>query len=325
MMDYEIFKAVVEEKFLSYLPEEYRNVVMKIDSVKRVNCTLDALLVRGNHSQMFPIVYIDDMYEHYLEIGDLEKVIQGAAEKYVEAVRQVENYTPSLSIEHLKDNVTMCLINTEQNREMLREVPNRAFHDLSVIYRWIVASTSDRMGSTIVSNEMAQMAGMTEEELFQYACQNTRNINPVKIVPIQEFLDGEEEMQNEFFQIMNPKATVWVITNDNMINGAVSMLYEENLHELAEKMGDNFIILPSSIHEVIAIPDEMVEGRLEQMLEMVYTINMYAVCPEERLSYSVYHYDKDIRKVTLAAQLPDRKLNGGSLDLSLIEENEKSR
>lgn len=46
---------------------------------------------------------------------------------------------------------------------------------------------------------------------------------------------------------------MYVISNDKGINGAVSMLYEDGLHDLAEKLGSDLFILPSSVHEVIAI------------------------------------------------------------------------
>jgi hypothetical protein len=42
-----------------------------------------------------------------------------------------------------------------------------------------------------------------------------------------------------------------VISNEKGINGAASMLYENELHELAESLESDLYILPSSVHEVI--------------------------------------------------------------------------
>ena len=41
---------------------------------------------------------------------------------------------------------------------------------------------------------------------------------------------------------------------------------------------------------------------------MVYTINGAQVAPEDRLSNQVYHYDKLNRKLTMAADIPERPL-----------------
>lgn len=335
MMDYEIFKAVVKEKFLHYMPEEYRDAEVRIHQAKKVNRTLDGLTVlpEGN-AQVFPTIYINDMYEHYQICGDLETVLRDAAGHYVQAAEMVRERQPGdvmdAKMEHFKENVIMCLINTEQNGELLEDVPNRQFHDLSVVYRWVVEETPDAVGSVIVSNKLAKMAGMTEEELFRCASKNTREKNPVKITSIQEIMFNElsvpPEMRDMFGQEPTPADNMWIIGNEKGINGAASMLYEENLHQLAEKLGDDLLILPSSIHEVIAIPAEMAEGGLGRLTEMVQEINMGSLELKERLSNSVYHYDRNARKVTLAAESPEKRLDGKQqTELPLIQEDKRQR
>ncbi len=335
MMDYEIFKAVVKEKFLHYMPEEYRDAEVRIHQAKKVNRTLDGLTVlpEGN-AQVFPTIYINDMYEHYQICGDLETVLRDAAGHYIQAAEMVRERQPGdvmdAKMEHFKENVIMCLINTEQNGELLADVPNRQFHDLSVVYRWVVEETPDAVGSVIVSNKLAKMEGMTEEELFRCASKNTREKNPVKITSIQEIMFNElsvpPEMRDMFGQEPTPADNMWIIGNEKGINGAASMLYEENLHQLAEKLGDDLLILPSSIHEVIAIPAEMAEGGLGRLTEMVQEINMGSLELKERLSNSVYHYDRNARKVTLAAESPEKRLDGKQqTELPLIQEDKRQR
>ena len=43
-----------------------------------------------------------------------------------------------IELSEAKDNIVFQLVNTEQNREMLADVPHREYQDLSVIYRWVV-------------------------------------------------------------------------------------------------------------------------------------------------------------------------------------------
>ena len=61
-------------------------------------------------------------------------------------------------------------------------------------------------------------------------------------------------------------------------------------------------ILPSSVHEVIAVSSDM--GSPEMLAQMVVEVNMQEVSLDERLSNQVYHYDKDLRKLTLATDTP---------------------
>ena len=41
MMKYEIFKEVVADTFKDYLPEQYRSMDLKVESVNKVNRMLD--------------------------------------------------------------------------------------------------------------------------------------------------------------------------------------------------------------------------------------------------------------------------------------------
>lgn len=317
--------------------KEYRDAKIRIHPAKKINRTLDGLTVlpEGN-MQVFPTVYVNEMYEHYRTCGDLETVLRAVAQKYAQTAEMVKDRQPEeimdAKMEHFKDNVILCLINTEQNRELLADVPNRAFHDLSVVYRWVVEEAPDAVGSILVSNKVADMAGITEAELFQCAVENTRRINPVSVESMKDIVGGipegisvPPEMREELERMERMTGNMWIVSNKRKINGAASMLYEENLHQLAEKLGDDLFILPSSIHEVIAVPAEMAEKNLTNLLRMVEEVNMGSVKLEERLSNSVYLYDRNARKVILAAESPEKRLDGKQTELPLVPENEKKR
>jgi len=51
MMNYEIFKEVVKEKFLDYMPEKYKGMEVVTAPVEKVNMTLDGLSLR----EMLPL------------------------------------------------------------------------------------------------------------------------------------------------------------------------------------------------------------------------------------------------------------------------------
>ena len=120
-----------------------------------------------------------------------------------------------------------------------------------------------------------------------------------------------------------PEMTMWIITNESKIDGAASMLYEDKLHNLAESVGTDLYILPSSVHEVIAVSVEM--GEPEELAQMVSEVNMAQVELGERLSNQVYHYDKDLRKITLATDTPNKRLDGVVAEQGLVYEAKQSR
>ena len=76
---------------------------------------------------------------------------------------------------------------------------------------------------------------------------------------------------------------------------------------MAEKIGSDLYILPSSIHEVIAVSADF--GSPDELAEMVYEINMDQVDINDRLSNQVYCYDKDLRTLRIATDTINKSLD----------------
>lgn len=331
MMNYEIFKEVVKEKFLSYMPDEYKNREVIVQQVEKVNETLDGLTLKDNTSgfSVSPTIYINDMYKHYLKDEDLDIVLVEAANRMVQGMKMAPDEVQKIDYENAKDNVIFQLINTEQNKEMLNGMPHREFQDLAIIYRWIVSSDHDCVHSAVIHNPLAEHLGMSEEELFKAAAENTRRILPPVVKDMNSIMremfikDGmPEEMADMMIGEIPPENMMYVITNEKGINGAASMMYEDKLHELSEKLESDLYILPSSVHEVIAVSSEM--GDPNELAALVSEVNMSSVELNERLSNQVYHYDKDLRKLTLATDTPNKRLDGIVAEVKMIY-NEKNR
>lgn len=332
MMNYEIFREVVTEKFKDYLPQEYQKMSLQVCQVKKVNTTLDGIYLfdREGKSGISPTLYINEMYDHYKDTDDLQEILQAAAATMAGLMKEAPDMLPKIDIKTAPDNVVFQLVNTEQNQSMLAEIPHREFQDLSIIYRWMVESGEEGIESVLVNDQIAERMGMTEEQLFKAAAQNTRNLMPPVVKEMREMLcemfikDGmPAEIVKTMVQEVPPKS-MYVITNKQNVNGAASMLYEEELHKLAGSLGDDLYILPSSIHEVLAVP--LSAGKSPQELsEMVLEVNMSQVRLEERLSNQVYHYDKDLRKLSLATDVPNRRLDGIVAEPTMVHETKQSR
>ena len=76
------------------------------------------------------------------------------------------------------------------------------------------------------------------------------------------------------------------------------MLYDGQLRDLARKVGRSFYIMPSSIHEVILIPDTL-DMDIRYMKAMVKEVNGTEVSPDEVLSDNVYRYDIDTDRIEM--------------------------
>ena len=79
------------------------------------------------------------------------------------------------------------------------------------------------------------------------------------------------------------------------------------MEQAAEQVGGDFFVLPSSIHEVLMIPDDG-KADYRELEAMVQSINETQVAPADRLSDHVYHYDQKDRVFELADKTAARKL-----------------
>ena len=331
MMNYEIFKEVVKEKFLDYMPEKFKGMEIAIAPVEKVNVTFDGLSLREAGKNVSPTIYINDMYKRYQNCGDLEETLMSACDIMAQAYEEIPPISVDSLYEVANEKVVFQIINTEQNKSLLEQVPHREFQDLSIMYRLVMKVDADGVQSTKVTNELAERIGMNEEQLFKYAAENTRRIFPPTVRSMNDVMrdmflkDGmPPEMADMMIGEIPPEQTMWVISNKTGVNGAVSMLYENELHDLAENLESDLYILPSSVHEVIAVSSDM--GSPEELAEMVVQVNMEAVDLDERLSNQVYHYDKDLRKLTLATDTPNKRLDGIVAESPLVyDAKEKSR
>lgn len=83
---------------------------------------------------------------------------------------------------------------------------------------------------------------------------------------------------------------IYVLTNQLKFFGASVLLYRDILKKCSDLFKDDFYLIPSSIHEVIALPKELVSSR-ENLNALIQEVNREHVAPEEILSDHFYFYN----------------------------------
>ena len=296
-LNYEEFKEKIKDDIKDYMDEKYKDCGVVIRKVNKTNREVDGLNFYDipGLKNATPTIYVNNLYEEYERTGKYEEVIRIAAETMERGIKSFNDEIKAelLDTSRLKDNVFFTLINAEQNKELLKTVPHREFENLAIVYRWNLGNDSFVTYTNLVDNDLAKKEGLTENDLYNAANKNTKELFPVLVKNMNEFIseimfgDSElsGEMEEEFKEVMmetQDERSMYVITNESKLFGAASMLYEETLYELAEKIGSDLYILPSSIHEVIAVSADF--GSPDEWAEMVYEINMDQVDINDRLS-----------------------------------------
>ena len=143
----------------------------------------------------------------------------------------------------------------------------------------------DGDASVVVTKELLDRMGMSEEFLFQRAIRNTPG-------QLKNIFCEMEELRGVKTGYAGPMPPVFVArTKDRLINGAGCLGNIQWLEEIREKMGE-FYIIPSSRHELIIIDGKMVEDRgTEELKYMVKTVNGDVLEPGDKLSDDVFRFD----------------------------------
>lgn len=241
-----------------------------------------------------PVMYIDE-YLDEIRAGRMQpsEVADAVLIKY----RAGSMFQPAGAESFRIDNkqqilsrVVYRLVNTEMNFAELAEVPHRDFLDLSVEYRMLFDFWR---ASAKVSWKMCDALGITESELDAAAEVNTAQYG-FDATPMPELfaeLTGGSPCETG-------PIPMTVYTNEERVFGASVMLYPDEFRAFAEKVREDLYILPSSVHEVLAIPVSPMTK--DDLRRMVGEINRDVVDAEEVLSQNIYRYSLETGKITIA-------------------------
>ena len=95
---------------------------------------------------------------------------------------------------------------------------------------------------------------------------------------------------------------MFVATVPDKVHGAGVLAYQDFMDKAAERVGGDFFILPSSIHEILIVPDNGKMG-LKDLENMVKEVNATQVSPADKLTDNVYHYDSQAKIFELGEKL----------------------
>ena len=207
-----------------------------------------------------------------------------------------------LNYESVQQRIIYKLVNTEKNRELLEDVPHIEFLDLSIVFQCMVAQEEFGTASILIHNVHMKLWDVSVENLYQAAKENTQRLQEYEIKSMADVLceimreEDPEMLTEDLAEEFPDSVPMYVLSNKNRVEGAVCILYPDLVRDFAEAIGSSFYIIPSSVHEVLLLPAGH-DGESEEIKSMIREINDTQVSTEEILSYSLYFYDREERKI----------------------------
>lgn len=277
-MTYNEFKTRMTEDVKKYMDGNHPGYEVSLENVAKVNRDfVEMIAISNKDTHEGPAIDVKELWDDAKRRGmSYEEMSREVMKRLDLTLKEV----PEVVIDDLNDfksRAILTLINTEKNQNMLSYVPHRVYYEFSIVYRIIVHEDEEATTSGIVTNEMLEKAGYTEEELYKFAYENTR-----KDVNISKMFG------------------MYVLTTKRGMYGAASILFPEMIKEIADHCGCDLYLIPSSTCEWMAVPVRTISGGAAEVNKMIREANSVAVEEEEILGERCYYYDYKTGEIRVA-------------------------
>lgn len=267
----ERMKPLAKEKGFSL---EYRE---KIEN----HCVFSGIIIKDENKKtdIFPCVYYEAYWEDLSDAELLENMIQ------------FTRNTPEIDTkiffdkEYFSEHVFPMILDLD-NEETIRELDfTYRKTDCFLILFYLRVSEE---GIIKITNSFFERIAVTEEDMVKLAFANAEK--NLVVQTIEEVIS--EILETPFLEngVERFEKQIYVVSNRRKQYGASAIMLPKTYEILREYLGDRFIILPSSLHECIAVSYE--ENQLEELVDMVRCVNCEAVEEVDKLSDHIYLCDK---------------------------------
>lgn len=281
---------------------------------------LNGLVLFKEPINISPTIYLEGFYEEYKKGKSIAQVILEIQKMYEKFKKECPiNMDFFKDFEKVKKRICSKLIHFEKNKELLQTIPHVPFLDLAIVFYFSMENELIGRGTVLIGQNHVDLWGVSIEELHQVASENNEILYPEELINmgdlLQEFCDDfleeqindllqqdleEEEAKEQAEEALegflseareeDMQLPMLILSNSIRQYGAISMAYPKVLQRIANEKNSNFYILPSSVHEIILVPEL---GQTERGLkEIVSEVNQTQVAPDEYLSDTIYYYDR---------------------------------
>ena len=310
-MSFMEFADYVEKNIRDYLPESLRDAEIQCQAVEkpgyydRDENPMVGLTIRSEGVSMAPVVYLKSHYMEYQGGEELRNVLAGIA------VQSARMELP-LTGKELADFVEMLSNSPEKLLPLVRprlspkdRVPDscisRPCLDLAEIY---YLDFAEKHLTCTIQKPLLQRMGFTADRIEEAAKVNMRKDGPVllRMGDLTDAMmlgrkDPDNLLDSAFLQGDDPKLPgtepgngldLFVLTNKEKFYGA-AYLADKDLHQRLYKALGEYFILPSSVHELLILPNRQASSYdVGALRGMVREVNMTQVAENEVLSNNVY-------------------------------------
>ena len=309
----EIFK----QQLLTTLEEFCRGKNIKVTAAsitKQNDVELTAICLTPEDGNIGSNYYLEDLFEKYQNGQTVAEIatrllIQNRNDSVHTKNSVLTAFVSQLhSYEYVKSHLFVRLLNLQRNSSYLSDkvyVPylkSGDTYELAICFGILVPRFNGVEGTIAITKHLrSQWNDITDEQLLEDAIANTEKVQGVKTRNLYELLTSLSIPTDSFRHLLDePILSMYAMSNENSFNGAATILYKNALKTFAEEKGHDLFVIPSSIHEVILVPDD---GTIpaEYIQGMIAEVNQTQLAPTEVLSDQLLYYSRKDDSISICA------------------------
>ncbi len=290
-MEYNQFVEKIVELLQERMGEQYR--VRAKDVTKNNGVVLTGVVMMRDSDTVAPTIYLEEPYRQFCGGMEIGLIVEDVVDLYKAQMCNIDWDAEFFKdFERVRERIFHKLVNYDKNRALLEDVPHFPWCDLALVFYYAVEEEVFGKASILIHNSHLAIWEKTADELYSVAAANMRQRMPELLIPMAELVREMTGIELE----RADEVQMYVLTNQAKLNGASAMLYSRKIGELADSLRSDLLILPSSVHEVLLLPDDR-DGEYDFYRRMVEEVNTTQVEPEEVLSGNLYRYSREKAKI----------------------------
>ena len=300
MMNRKEFYEYVKDNVKEYLPASYQDAEIKLQEVVKNNgLKLTGITIPKGDQRTVPTVYLDSLYQKYVNGKDADSCVGDVADMRIEAQDKAEfidmGVPDIFDYEKMKGKLQVRICDRQWNEERLADKVVTEHGDFAAYYAVNLQENEDGIGSIPVTRSLMNEWGVSAEQIQADAMEVDRNRGIVlmdmnEMVKSMIFGGEPENLLHEKLDIEAIENPMFCLTNTQKMNGASLLLQEDIRKQIGECLESNYFVIPSSIHEVLIIPDNGI-FQVSELNAMVQEVNETQVERQEQLSDKVQFCD----------------------------------
>lgn len=312
-----------QEKVINYLEEVYPENSIHYEVINgRKAIVISELLKGAKGGSISPVIYLDSLYQSYRQTGDLEAIkdfivndldLKIPIKKFKDLIGKVTyddlrvrvlpgNFNQSgdfctrdflslklLLVIELKDGDSICTVKLQRDTLLY-------FFSDSEDTLWDIAINNTENDEIIFSNLTASFLHL-EEGGFPVSDERSTILS---LDAIKSDIEGCREEITRVINSCEIVSNLFLLARADRSYSANIVLNTDLLTLLSDAFCCNLFILPSSVHEILIVPEvpnELTLNTTEELHELVQSTNKNVVSEEEFLSNEIFYFDRNSQKV----------------------------